>query len=328
MSSISFVVTAYNLEKYIVQCVESIINQMHEWDQLIIVDDGSSDASYEICKQYKSNRITVLKTVHQGVVAARKMGLHSATEEYVAFVDGDDYLTSDYRSTIEKCIQDNKPDIVLFGFSTVGGKREFVYNPTIQQGTYVEICIGYMDGKHGSFGTLCNKLFKRHVLEKCQHLWREDIYYGEDSVMAWAALSCAREIHHLSDAVLYLYRQHAESTTHRYVVNISDNMEHVYEALRCIQWPDRIDMAWSRYINSCEKEKAYTVILNETRRNGSLSEVSAVVKGLVSEAVLVPEDPMHKKICNWLVQNQHIVGTYIYIKLYRCYRALQGLGLK
>ena len=94
---ISIIVPVYNIEKYISECIESIINQTYKNLQIILVDDGSTDKSGIICDEYarKDTRINVIHQKNGGLVSARKSGLRNVEGEFVGFVDGDDYIEPD-----------------------------------------------------------------------------------------------------------------------------------------------------------------------------------------------------------------------------------------
>ena len=97
---ITFIVPVYNVEKYIYRCVQSILKQSYSNIEVILVDDGSTDASGEIIDEMASEDVRI-KVIHQknsGVSTARNSGLMTASGEYILFIDGDDYIESDYAS--------------------------------------------------------------------------------------------------------------------------------------------------------------------------------------------------------------------------------------
>ena len=102
MYKISVIVPVYNVEKFLAQCLESLVLQTYKNLEIIIVDDGSSDNSYKIYKKYakSDSRIQIIKQKNAGVSAARNTGLASATGEYVHFIDSDDYIDIDYYEKI------------------------------------------------------------------------------------------------------------------------------------------------------------------------------------------------------------------------------------
>ena len=91
---LSVIVPIYNVRPYLRQCIESICDQSYRDLEIILVDDGSCDGSSEICDQYKTmdDRIVVLHKENEGLVKARKSGLQISRGEYIAYVDGDDWI--------------------------------------------------------------------------------------------------------------------------------------------------------------------------------------------------------------------------------------------
>lgn len=114
---ISVIVPVYNVEKYIRKSIESLIGQTYKKLEIILVDDGSTDMSGEICDEYaqKDNRIIVIHKDNGGIVSARKAGIQAATGEYATNVDPDDWIEADaYECAIEK-IEEYRPDVFSFG---------------------------------------------------------------------------------------------------------------------------------------------------------------------------------------------------------------------
>ena len=115
---ITVIVPVYNTEPYLRRCIESIINQTFHNIEIILVDDGSTDASAEILSDYASrdNRITVIQQENQGLSAARNTGMRSAEGEYIMFVDSDDWIDA---NTCEKALRAAKTfsaDIVIWTY--------------------------------------------------------------------------------------------------------------------------------------------------------------------------------------------------------------------
>ena len=114
---ISVVVPVYNTEKYLNRCVDSILKQTCGDFELILVDDGSSDRSGEICEQYKAkdSRIRVLHIPNSGPAAARNRGMDVMTGAYLTFVDSDDWIEPDALRTARRVIEETGDDVVIFG---------------------------------------------------------------------------------------------------------------------------------------------------------------------------------------------------------------------
>lgn len=97
-SLISVVVPVYNAERYLAACLDSLLAQTYQELEILAVDDGSTDRSYALCKEYaaKDRRVRVIHQENQGVGAARNTGIQNATGGYISFVDSDDYVKADY----------------------------------------------------------------------------------------------------------------------------------------------------------------------------------------------------------------------------------------
>lgn len=98
MDKISIIVPVYNVEQYLEECINSIINQTYKNIEVLLIDDGSTDGSGEICRKYndKYEYITSIYQKNKGVCAARNIGLYKATGKYICFIDSDDYIDSEY----------------------------------------------------------------------------------------------------------------------------------------------------------------------------------------------------------------------------------------
>ena len=116
----SILVPVYNVEKYLEQCVESLLNQTYKGEyEIILVDDGSTDSSGKICDEYaeKYPQIKVIHKKNEGLVSSRQTGIAEAKGEYSLFVDSDDFADTDLLLTVSDCIERNEnPDMVIYSF--------------------------------------------------------------------------------------------------------------------------------------------------------------------------------------------------------------------
>ena len=109
MEKVSVIIPIYNDEKYLEQCLDSVIKQTYKNLEIILVDDGSTDRTPEICEQYreKDSRIRVLHKKNGGVGSSRNAGLAMATGDYVLFVDDDDFIYPEETETLYKLLKKN-----------------------------------------------------------------------------------------------------------------------------------------------------------------------------------------------------------------------------
>lgn len=117
-SLVSIVVPVYNSEKYLIKCVDSILKQSYKNLEILLIDDGSTDRSYDICCDLakKDNRIVVKQKSNGGVSSARNLGILTSNGEFILFVDSDDTVNEKYVELLVNPLLNNKYDVSICGF--------------------------------------------------------------------------------------------------------------------------------------------------------------------------------------------------------------------
>lgn len=135
---ISLIVPVYNISKYLERCVDSIINQSYGNMEIILIDDGSTDHSGQICDAYsqKDKRVRVIHKINGGLSSARNAGLDAIKGQYVGFVDGDDFIDKYMYETLVKAILDNDADIVQTGFHHTDENGKIEDEITFKEASY------------------------------------------------------------------------------------------------------------------------------------------------------------------------------------------------
>ena len=118
---ISVIVPVYNVEKFLDKCISSIVNQTYKNLEIILIDDGSTDESVQICDKWqeKDNRVRLTHKENTGVSDTRNIGLEKTTGEYICFVDSDDYIEPDYIENLYKSLTENNADIASITYSSI-----------------------------------------------------------------------------------------------------------------------------------------------------------------------------------------------------------------
>lgn len=199
MCSIGVVVTVFNQEKYIEQCLNSILQQTYKEIELVVVDDGSTDASGMICDRVAGgdSRVTVLHQQNQGPIMARLRGVELVEAESVTFVDGDDWLAETlYQDITAKNIL-GRADIVAYGMIRYRGEHDMYREPCIfEAGIYNKKEIDdkiipklFWDFDRCTYGldpSLCSKFFRKEPLKKyLRNISTLNIHYGEDIALLY-----------------------------------------------------------------------------------------------------------------------------------------------
>ena len=176
MPTISVIVPVYNTASYLSRCIESLVNQTYSDLQIILIDDGSTDESGAIADEWqtKDPRIEVYHQLNQGQSAARNVGLQHARGEYIAFVDSDDYIDSNYFSTMLQAADDTT-DCVQTGYRRVKQNGEMIktYRP-----------------KHFyQYTSPCMRLYRSAFFDQHQLRFPEGMIYEDVlfSIDMWAA---------------------------------------------------------------------------------------------------------------------------------------------
>lgn len=218
---ISILVPVYNIERYIGLCLESLICQTYKNLEIIVVDDGSTDRSGEICDLYakKDRRIKVIHKENGGLVSARKTAMRIATGEYIGYVDGDDWVGEGFYYSLFSAMSQTESDIVVAGFSReLFRKTARITNalpPGVYEGNDIEKMYATMIScgeffRHGITTYLWNKLFKREVIKDSQLTVDERISIGEDGAAVYPAILNANRVC-IIDNCAYHYRQREDS---------------------------------------------------------------------------------------------------------------------
>ena len=166
---ISIIVPVYNAEKYLNECVDSILNQDFTDFELLLVNDGSKDNSGHLCDKYahKDNRVRVFHKENGGVSSARNLGLDNAIGEYIVFIDSDDYVDVNYLSILMSV---GESDLVVTGYEGFGYKIDtysFSFENTKYSGWQISICLSqYMNSI--PFRVPWDKRYKTDIIKKNQ----------------------------------------------------------------------------------------------------------------------------------------------------------------
>lgn len=179
---VSIIVPVYNVEKYVRRCIDSILQQKDVNFELILIDDGSTDKSGEICEQYiKDKRVNVIHQTNQGVAAARNVGIEASKGEYLWFIDSDDWIAEGALS----CLINNGRDSDVIVCGSYNAKEIDDRNFIITQGVYwpdksepfiVSDKYAEVFNKNGS---LWNKLIKKSIVGNVR--FDENKTYAEDA---------------------------------------------------------------------------------------------------------------------------------------------------
>jgi glycosyltransferase involved in cell wall biosynthesis len=214
-SLVSVIVPVYNIEKYIRKCVGTIIEQTYKNIEIILVDDGSTDACPAICDELAGvdARIKVLHTANKGQSAARNVAVNMSKGDYIVFVDGDDYVTADYVLHLYELMKEYHADISITNYRIQRDDREKPKEkeeiPYVLFMNRHEALETFLYLQH--FGTLSwGKLFHRSLFDNVNF---PEGKISEDQAIIYKLLDRAERVVY-SSVVDYVYVQRLTSTVH------------------------------------------------------------------------------------------------------------------
>ena len=302
---ISVIVPAFNVEKYIIPTLESILGQTYEELEVIVVNDGSSDGTAQVLEQFASAHIPRLQVLHipnSGVTNARLTGVRHARGEWIGFVDGDDKIEPDMYERLFSNALTHHADISHCGFQMnfPDGRVSYLHNTH---------CLRIQDTKTGLADllegilvepSLCNKIFRRELfapLLKGSEM-PSDVKINEDLLMNFLLFREAKQSV-FEDVCPYHYLVRQGSATHRELTS-----NRIYDPIRVKQCilelspPSLQDAARAAYLRTCvsvynslilssqpgleqDRKTVREYILSDRKRTGTLSKKQLLLIALI-----------------------------------------------
>lgn len=321
---ISIIVPIYNVEKYLEECVLSIINQTWENKQIILVDDGSTDNSGKICDRLQTE-YPYLQVIHKkngGLASARNAGLDIAIGEYVGFVDSDDYVEYDmYEKMYQSMIQTNSQVACCSRYrciDTANGReiRLLEDDKRIQQFTVMttEEAIRSLMLNNGITYSACDKLFQADLFSQVR--FPKENLPSEDIPCIYSILTKCKQIVHIGEEKYY-YRfvsnSISKSPFQRKKISTVRYMEEVVEDV-CARYPAVKDEALYALIQSTNSSYSSLVKSGKRKELKDIEkELCKIVRRRFGQIIINPLFPWKVKLIDFFV----VLGVFpVFCKVY------------
>ena len=284
---LSIIVPVYNTALYLERCIQSIQTQKLKDIEILAVDDGSTDDSWEVLKKISQTdkRVKIYHQENEGVSSARNFGIEKSCGEWITFIDSDDYVDEMSIFKMVKAVQEKACDIGVYAFQRELGETAEIdslpwNNEVLNHGDVLEKVIPLMISStqqtQSISGSVCRSIFRKKLIENIR--FNENVSIQEDLIFCLDAYSCANKILFKNDCI-YHYVKHQETTTEHYrknyyneslafeeiIVNTLKKIG-VFEKVRKKYWSKRIGM-YSLCISNLFRADAPKSI------NGELSEI-------------------------------------------------------
>ena len=283
----SLVVPAYNSESFIDRCIVSALNQSFGDFELILVDDGSFDKTFQICKKYEEEdlRVKVIHKENGGHTSARNEGLKASSGEYILFLDSDDWLDI---SALEICkheISKNYPDIVIFGMVNTATENEFpiyiddgFYNTDNATETIWNKLMLDPNGRVIFPASLSAKCFKRNIIIKNQLSVPSEVLIGEDGAAFVGAMLGSKSVSIVSNTHYNCFVRQG-SVSHSSDHKAFSRLPFLFEYYRETLGKSKFDLQsqFERFIVA----QIYTALLFVLRSGGGAREINSEIDQLL-----------------------------------------------
>lgn len=321
---ISVIVPIYNVELYVRRCINSIINQQYSNLEIILVDDGSTDSSGLICDEYLAldNRIRVVHKKNGGLVSARKAGAIIASGDYIANVDGDDWIEEDYFLTFVIAIEREFPSI-LWSVSYIKEdekklelqiKQELRNVDNLEDSRVQKSILSYVLGTSGYQNeveyAMWVKLIKRDTYTYIQNCVPNDITRGEDVFFSLKLMEHTRDIRFLRNDGYHYVRRSSSYTNNKSAYDIKSYIA-LEKHMQCFKDKNLQSLAHGYititymmyFFGSAEQEKyPYLYPFREIQRG---SQILVYGAGSVGENIVgYLNNCEHYKLVAWIDGNE------------------------
>jgi glycosyltransferase involved in cell wall biosynthesis len=244
MYKLSIIIPIYNSEKYLLKCLNSILLKNNSDVEYILIDDGSTDGSFNIYNRYNCySNVKIIKNSNHGVSYTRNIGIEKANGNFIMFIDSDDYVCDGWFKEVTKFLNE-ETDIIYFSKNFINNEYEKL--------ELQKACLGFANNelKYCNIMSPCSKIYRRQFLLDNDILFNDKIINGEDMLFNFKALLLTRQIETVNYSYYY-YQKNMFSSTNTFNSKIIDSdIEFHYELKRYI-----------KNINSSEFENYYKLTL-------------------------------------------------------------------
>lgn len=287
---ISVIVPIYNTEQYIEKCINSIVNQTYKDLEIILLNDGSTDNSKEICKKWSKmdSRIIFIDKANSGVSDTRNCGIDISKGKYISFVDSDDFLEPMMYEEMLKSIKENNSDLSTCGIFLINGskKEQCLYNypNNMKQKDFFRTIIK-------KNVTLWNKLFKKEIIGNLR--FDTDISISEDEVFLYKYLEKANNISNINKP-LYNYNQSNLNSA----LNIHDSKKYI-TSIKADYYICKILEKYNfneRYNIQANCVCNYVIYKKNIGKNFNYEEYDKIIKGYMDNNLLFKVKGIKNKV--------------------------------
>lgn len=328
-SIVSIIIPVYNTEHYLPRCLNSILQQTYPNWELILIDDGSTDRSFQICTDFAAQNnqkpIKLISQKNSGVSSARNKGIQEASGEFMTFVDSDDWVSPDYLELLIGKYNESKSDIVIGNLSIEDEihKTSSAFpseNLLLTRDEFLKL-FGKLYSETLLSGP-CVKLYSSSIIKKNQLSFEENRSLGEDLIFNLDYLSFCTSFCFFSN-IIYFYRSvYDSSLSHKFNLKKSEIQYELYQKVIqfCLK-QDCLNMVNQKYINTSFFRQTYiqmqTIILSDLDFSEKKKFLLQIIDSYLPNSLLEQIEivSLHNKLVRFLIKHRLLKFLFLFVCL-------------
>lgn len=330
---LSIIVPAYNCEKYIDECIESIIKQKNNLIEIIIINDGSTDKTLEKCenlqKQYQN--IKIINQKNSGVSYSRNIGIENASGKYIMFVDSDDYLEENSLEKIQELLSENI-DVLRYSYiikdknknTEVIFEKE-TFNLIKQRDKFFEKFF-----QKTNQNVIWGQVIKKELLNDIK--FNDNIFYGEDLLFNCELYNKCKNIKY-TNTILYNYKQNYDSVTRNYknskVKSKIENLIYVFDKIMSsYKEEDLIKAIENKFIGEIVPQIMMLTFDKKITKKEIMNQIRDILNNDIFTKIFdnIAENELtmcrYKKAYKFM-KEKNVKKVYVYSKIYKHLKTVQ-----
>ena len=334
---ISVIIPIYNVEKYLSDCVESVLKQTYTDLEIILVDDGSQDASGQICDDYakQDSRVQVIHKKNGGLSSARNAGIDQATGQYFFFLDSDDWIEPKTCEVALQTLKQKQVDVVMWSYireSKKGSKKKHIFDSDVlfDSEQVYDLLYRRMVGVSGhdlskpenadALCTVWGKLYRRDLIEE-HHIHFYDIRKTgtyEDGLFNLEYFSYVKSAFFMNEYLYHYRRDNQESVTAVYNKNLWKQYQYLYSILKTHIVEKQLDSTFTVALNNRIALNLVQLGINIMAKDAGATKKIRIIQNILTDStyhaavkqLCTKEMPMHWKVFFMLAKRKSAIGVY------------------
>lgn len=333
MYKVSVIVPVYNTEKYIEECLDSILYQTYSNIEVIVINDGSTDNSQNIIKQYENNytNIKIINQTNLGVSYSRNVGISEATGDFIMFVDSDDIILKNYIEEMIHILEENNLDLIKSSYRKFEENPNNYTNVSFFKEYYKNINKDEINDifiETTNFNSSCMQIINKKIIDNNKIIFENGIQFAEDFLFTYKVFQLADKIGYINNNG-YLCRENLESCSRtgeikKQIKNCLDAIQ-AYKILYNEENIENVSNKILLHINYCIKKISVKSINYSIFKNQLLEFFdTSIWKNFKNKNFRIKNKKIINTIFNKFIYNEKILLIYICVNIFQIFLKMKS----